>query len=536
MKKPKYCCILNRVSSPDQGKNYSNETQNEYANKRVEEHGFVVLHRWSFQETASKYEERKLFSQIIVTINQFFADNPNESLLLIAADSSRLGRERVGQATVLSLVEHGNLWLLFSYTGRFLHKYSTTDEFLMEDFQQTISRHFIRELRSKTIKGMKTKLDKGHLPGNARIGYKHENKIVVPDPERFPLMRMCFERFLEGDMSITQIADYALDIGLVSKRGNKVSRSQWAKNLRHPIYYGDFIWNDEVHKGSHEPLVTKEEWDRIQTILDGRLKTSHVKKLKTKHRFAYGHGLIECPHCGCSMIGVIKKGKYVYYSCNDSAKVKCPNARYWTKEEDIDGQFNDAVSELVIPDWLGAALAQFVHANLAEADDSPKKKIALYKRKRTQAQNDRKKLIDLLSSGVIENDMYKIKDAEYKRTITTMDREIARMGAYSVENGLKSLELLQGFATAYPGWPKPKKRAFLEAATWNLRLDRRELTVKWVKPVDMLRVMGKAINGQSDEIQGNLTALSNMGWKTGQLWNYLPALLADLQKVDRIAA
>ncbi len=53
--------------------------------------------------------------------------------------------------------------------------------------------------------------------------------------------------------------------------------------------------------------------------MDGR----HEKRnRKVKHEFAFS-GLITCGHCGCSLVGEIKKGRYIYYHCT-GYKGKCP--------------------------------------------------------------------------------------------------------------------------------------------------------------------------------------------------------------------
>jgi hypothetical protein len=74
---------------------------------------------------------------------------------------------------------------------------------------------------------------------------------------------------------------------------------------------GDFEWDGCVYRGSHEPTVGRELWERVQEVLDAR----HAKKLRVaKHNFAFS-GLITCGHCGCALVGEIKKGRYIYYHC-----------------------------------------------------------------------------------------------------------------------------------------------------------------------------------------------------------------------------
>jgi Recombinase zinc beta ribbon domain len=45
-----------------------------------------------------------------------------------------------------------------------------------------------------------------------------------------------------------------------------------------------------------------------------RLASGRERHRRAKHDFAFS-GLIECGHCGSSIVGEIKKQRYVYYYC-----------------------------------------------------------------------------------------------------------------------------------------------------------------------------------------------------------------------------
>jgi len=91
------------------------------------------------------------------------------------------------------------------------------------------------------------------------------------------------------------------------------------KILRNRIYCGDFDFDGTMYHGAYEPIVTRELWEQVQAILDGR---GSKKTRKMKEQFAFS-GLITCGHCGCAMVGEIKKGRYIYYHCT-GFKGKCP--------------------------------------------------------------------------------------------------------------------------------------------------------------------------------------------------------------------
>ena len=98
---------------------------------------------------------------------------------------------------------------------------------------------------------------------------------------------------------------------------------------------GEFNWNDSIYRASHQPIVSRELWEQVQDLLDGR----HAKRhRRVKRNFAFS-SLIECGHFGYSVVGEIKKGKYVYYHCS-GYKENCPE-RY-VREEVLEERFGGA--------------------------------------------------------------------------------------------------------------------------------------------------------------------------------------------------
>jgi site-specific DNA recombinase len=50
-----------------------------------------------------------------------------------------------------------------------------------------------------------------------------------------------------------------------------------------PFYYGMFIWNNQVWQGKHRPMITIDEFERVQEILG---KKTQKPKLKDNY-FGY---------------------------------------------------------------------------------------------------------------------------------------------------------------------------------------------------------------------------------------------------------
>lgn len=84
-------------------------------------------------------------------------------------------------------------------------------------------------------------------------------------------------------------------------------------------YFRPNSWRiKHMTQGKVRALVSREPWERVQAILDGR--TSN-KSRQSKHEFTLT-GLVHCGHCGCLMVGEVKKRRYVYYHYSGS-KSKC---------------------------------------------------------------------------------------------------------------------------------------------------------------------------------------------------------------------
>ena len=109
-----------------------------------------------------------------------------------------------------------------------------------------------------------------------------------------------------------------------------------------------------------------ELWKRVQGVLDGR----NVSKAKRgKHDFAFS-GLIACAKCGCSVVGEIKKERYVYYHCTGYSD-KCLGSpascrRHYVREEVLEQKFTELLGQLRFDDEVLEWVRESLHASHAD--------------------------------------------------------------------------------------------------------------------------------------------------------------------------
>jgi len=254
-----------------------------------------------------------------------------------------------------------DLEIHFIKEGIVLSHDSRSSEKFIHGIKVLMAKNYIDNLSEETRKGMREKAEQGFWPSFAPLGYLNVvgadgRKVIVPDPALAPIIIRMFERYATVRHSIRDVARLARSEGLVFRKSkDPVSRATVHGILRHRIYSGDFDWDGVTYQGQHEALVSGELWSQVQEILHRRFAKRRRGSL---HDFAFS-GLIACGHCGCALVGEIKKGRYIYYHCT-GAKGKCPE-RY-TRQEVLEERFAQLLKGLDFDDdvmaWVADALRQ----------------------------------------------------------------------------------------------------------------------------------------------------------------------------------
>ena len=246
-----------------------------------------------------------------------------------------------------------------------LTKDSRSSEKFMHGIKVLMAKNYVDNLREEVQKGLRTKAAQGLFPSFAPLGYVNTlgpggKRIIVPDLVLGPMITNLFTWFASGEYSLKGLARKAYEEGFrFRKSRNKIPVTTLHKILRKRIYTGEFDYGGSRYQGVHEALVAGAVWERCQEILDGRHEKKHRK---VKHDFAFS-GLVRCGHCGCSLVGEMKKGLYVYYHCT-GYRGKCPDP--YTREETLQQQFTHALREFVIP----PTILQWLEGELVTSDQT----------------------------------------------------------------------------------------------------------------------------------------------------------------------
>jgi site-specific DNA recombinase len=180
----------------------------------------------------------------------------------------------------------------------------------------------------RCVAGMKTRLEGGRWTFKAPLGYTnkhdiHNNKTLLHDPERAPIVKMAFDLYATGLYTKEQVRRRATTEGLRTLKGKPLGPEAFGRMLRNPRYAG--ILNvdqwDIKAPGNFTPIVTTDVFTRVQEILVGRRPTVTPHK-RNRAEFPL-RGFVRCAHCRKPLTGSPSTGKmgvkYLYYHCQQKS-------------------------------------------------------------------------------------------------------------------------------------------------------------------------------------------------------------------------
>jgi site-specific DNA recombinase len=159
-------------------------------------------------------------------------------------------------------------------------------------------------------------LEDGRIPHQPPCGYTVNPArpgIPLIDPAQGPLMRQLFA-WVDGGEPVAHA------VSQLRKRGLRVSRTRAHELLRSPVYCGlTILGNGREIRGQWEPMVSSEQWRRVQARLTGPKPAATRPYGRNADDFPL-KGFVVCGGCGRRLTGdVATRGKRparrAYYDC-----------------------------------------------------------------------------------------------------------------------------------------------------------------------------------------------------------------------------
>ena len=497
--------IYARVSSKEQeAEGFSVDAQLRLLRAYAAEHGLDASHEFIEADTA-KHSGRKAFGEML----RYLYRHPGSVILVEKVD--RLYRNFADYVKV----DHLPVELHFVKDGMVISESSKSQDKFMHGIRVLMAKNYVDNLSEEIRKGLNEKAAQGIYPTHAPLGYLNvqepgtKRKIIVPDPARAHLVKEIFEAYASGLYSLDQLAKFARSRGLTSKKGLPLPKSAIAKVITHLAYRGVIRWNGGETLGIHEPLVSREVWQRAQEVRTGRGFSNAGYGHK---EFAY-RGLIRCK-CGEVMTGEMKKGKYVYYHCTGRKRDLC--GRPYIAEAMITKAFTDLLKKLVVP----SEFVPWIEAGLREAD-----------RDRHASRENREKVIDaeektlrarleVLYIDKVDNeisaDFYRDTRAKWEARINELQFELAaldRTETVSVDETMRVFELASTAHLRFANADPNQKRDLLHFMCSNCTWEDGHLAVELHEFFDlMLNTLETTLRNDDESVGDSLAKVKSANW------------------------
>lgn len=342
-------------------------------------------------------------------------------------------------------------------------KYLLEQAEIAEEARRTKAEFLRKRSKGKTAR---TYCPYGYLPGAV------DTADIIPDPESKDVVQFIFREYLAGK-PLSQIARSltADNIPSPSKRKelrgykyeNTVPAGYWHPTtikglLKNPVYTGDLVFSSyratmylslrdetirdmapkQVLKNHHEALVSHEDYEKVQLMLEAEEADHPVRTPSGKQRFPKNpyRNLLRCSECGSLMLyqqrNTHGKNPYVVYICSSGANIgKDYCSRHVTRFDYVNDKIRTALQEEI-------DLANAVYNELQETDDSTNfsQVEADYKRQMEGYLDDTRRINQKLQKLHADFTVFSITAEEYyhqKELLSEESREKGRLLTEAIE-------------------------------------------------------------------------------------------------------
>jgi site-specific DNA recombinase len=330
-----YCLYARKSTESEERQILSIDSQIKEMLQLADREGLEVVTMKRESHSAKETGQRPIFNEIIEELNA----GKFNAILTWAPD--RISRNAGDLGKIVDLMDAGKLHEIRTFGQRFSN--SPSEKFLLMILGSQAKLE--NDNRGVNVKrGLRTRCEMGLRPGVAPVGYsnaKHADKKchAVIDPMRAPVIKQIFEKCVNDKWSGRRIHQWLkFDLNFTSRANKNMTLSSVYLVLQNPFYYGVFEYPEKSgnwYQGKHQPLITKEMFDRAQEQLKrDRIVRSDIKE------FAFTK-LMMCGDCGSGISAdekfkKLKDGtsnRYVYYGCTKARDVACKGG--YIREEEL---------------------------------------------------------------------------------------------------------------------------------------------------------------------------------------------------------
>ena len=432
-----YC----RVSTDNEDQANSFESQQRYFRQYIERNPDWELYAIFADEgiSGTNTKKRKEFNRMIECAKNGDFD------LIITKEISRFARNTLDSIFYTrDLKKHGVGVIFMNDNINTLDG----DAELRLAIMSSIAQEESRKTSERVKWGQKRQMEQGVVFGRSMLGYDVKDGKMTINEEGAKIVRLIFHKFVDEGKGTHVIARELREEGIEPMRVKEWQNTVILRVIRNEKYCGDLVQKKTytpdflshekkynrgqeefvIIKDHHEPIISRELFDKANRILDAK-SLSQEGKAKHSNRYPFS-GKIKCGRCGASYVARYKTRKdgsrYKAWRCYEAANHGRPHIDKAGNQVGCSGESirnEDAIYLLYLVCRELKINRQKVVDNLTKTIDAVMRidltgtSTSALSEKIEEAKKKRTGLIDLYTSGDIDKTEFTALRAKYDEDI-----------------------------------------------------------------------------------------------------------------------
>ena len=379
----------------------------------------------------------------------------------------------------------------------------------------SVSQQEIERTSERTKIGLAGAIKVGHIPHQAPLGYKHEDKKLVIDYATKYVAIRIFNMYHDG-LSYKKISN-------ILNEEKVLNKTNWRDStilniLENPIYKGDFIHGRRTKKPTYyfdvvEPLVSKEYWEECQVQ---QKKNSRSFQRTLTYLFMQK---LKCPKCKRILGGKATTKKngnsYYYYYCHD--------CKISFKESEIEKTIDEYMDSIVEYDSI---VNQYFLPMIKQKIENPKEELE----KELKSQKSK---FDRIREAYI-NEVFTLKEYNQERKkvediingleTKLNETEVCEKLKFTPNDILVKRDIDFINSIKYPDKYKQRNKF------WNeyTREEKAELIMKYIEEIELTDKYGNYTDVEFIKFRESIANTSNDLYFKGYYDRYVPSLFGNI--------
>lgn len=322
----KKAVIYLRVSTEEQVDNFSLDTQEDICRKEATKRGYEVIEIFREEGRSAKTIVGR---PVLISLLEYCRKNKNLIQAVFVYRLDRISRQTSDYLAIRKKLAEHDISIISST--------EPTGDSPTEKLVETILAGFAQldnDIRSERARnGLRARFLSGLISGHPPIGYMFQAGYAVKNPNTWDGMKKAWDLMATGTKSLSDMAKVMTEWGLREVHGKREFkiRAQTADRIFRLKFYAGKLVSDtypEEVKGQHVPMISEEQYYKVQAIIDGRNpnKIALAQRTFENENFPLRR-IVKCAKCGVGFTGAWSTGKcgkkYAYYWCASKCNYKC---------------------------------------------------------------------------------------------------------------------------------------------------------------------------------------------------------------------